>query len=56
MKQLRSHLFVTTLAAAAVALVTAQPESAKAQMKCSVSIEIVKAGFIVRAGGESGTL
>jgi hypothetical protein len=56
MKQSRSYLFVTTLAAAAVALATALPESAIAQMKCSVSIEIVKAGVIIGAGGGSGTL
>jgi hypothetical protein len=56
MKQSRSYIFVASLAAAVLALVTIPYGSANAQMKCSVSIEIVKAGFIVGAGGGSGTL
>jgi hypothetical protein len=54
MKRMKS--LVTPLAAAVLAVVTIPHGAANAQMKCSVSIEIVKAGFIIGAGGGSGTL
>jgi hypothetical protein len=43
------------LAAAALALITTLHGSANA-MTCSISIKVVKAGFIVGAAGGSGTL
>ena len=55
MKQPRSYLFVASLAAAALALVTIPHGSANA-MTCRVSIELVKGGFIVGLAGGSGTM
>ena len=55
MKQSRPYLFVASLAAAALALVTIPHGSANA-MTCRVSIELVKGGFIVGLAGGSGTM
>ena len=55
MKRTRSYSLVVSLAAVVLAVVTALPGPANA-MSCSISIEVVKAGFIVGAGGGSGTL
>ncbi len=56
MTRIRLFRFATLFASLALAAVAFQSTPAKADLNCRVTLNIVKGGFIVGAGGGNGTL
>jgi hypothetical protein len=56
MKRKQPYRLAASIAAGVAVLLTVLHGSANAQMACRISIEVVKAGFIVGAAGGGGTL